>query len=393
MHPLVISARAEKRIKAGQLWIYSNEVDTKKTPLSGFESGQQVVLQNVAQKVLAYALINPKSLICARIVSTQHPLSATLIKQRLLDAYALRQACYKRPFYRLFYAEADFLPGLIIDRFGDYCVAQITNEGLLPFQQAIADVLIKKVAIKGVLFRQDMQSRALEGMDISTESEIIGEMPEQLVVEENGCEFIIPADGGQKTGWFYDHRDNRAKIAELSKGKRVLDVFSYIGAWGLACLKQGATELVSIDSSKSAMDFQAQSAARNGFSDQFHGLTTDAFKGLSALLEAKEKFDIVILDPPAFIKKKKDQRPGEHAYKKFNEAGLRLLTPGGFLVSASCSMHLEHSTLQSIVQGRARHVDRKVRLCYKGGHPFDHPVHPAIKETEYLKAQIYQVTR
>ncbi len=393
MKTLLVTLRAEKRVKSGQLWIYSNEVLSNKTPLSQFEAGEEAELKSESGRLLGYVLINPKALICARLVSARSPLSKKLIKHRLNEALSLRAARFTRPFYRAFYAEGDFLPGLVIDRFDTVCVVQITLEGLIPWQDVIANTLLGQPGIEGVVFRSDTLSRQQEGMSLSDDILTVGDVPEMLLVEENGCRFEVPVGKGQKTGWFYDHRDNRAAIAAFAKNARVLDVFSYLGGWGFACLKQGAAELVSVDSSKEAIALQASSAALNGFESTLNTIQMDAFKALDQLLAEKERFDIVILDPPAFIKKRKDQKAGEHAYKKINEAGIRLLNPGGFLVAASCSMHLGSDTLQMIVQGRARHNDRRARLCYKGGHPVDHPVHPAMKETEYLKAQIYQITR
>ncbi|MCY4044845.1 MAG: class I SAM-dependent rRNA methyltransferase [Cellvibrionales bacterium] len=390
---LFINERADKRLRSGHLWLFSNEVDATRSPLSTFNLGQQVAVVNAKGKLLGYAMVNPSQLICARFVSKKIPLGEKLIKQRIQSAYQLRQDKYKQPFYRLFYAEGDFLPGLVIDRYGSVVVTQITHQGLQPFRQVISEVLLSIEGVDAVVFRQDMKSLKQEGLDVSNQTEIVGNVPETLTLTENACEFVIPSTTGQKTGWFYDHRENRAKIAELAEGKTVLDVFSYMGGWGLACMKAGAKALTAIDASNKALDYLHESAQLNGFDASVESIQGDAFQALEALLSESQKFDIVIIDPPAFIKKKKDQKPGEKAYKKINQLGLRLVKPGGYLVAASCCMHLPAERLQQLVQEASRHVDRNLRLVYKAGHPHDHPVHPAIKETEYLKAQIYQVTR
>ncbi len=388
MNILRITDRAEKRLKSGHLWIYSNEIDNQHSPLKTIGMGEQVVIENPQGKVLAYAVINPNSLICGKILSRKNPFTRAQLKKRIEGALALREQCYGKPFYRLLYAEGDYLPGLIIDRFGDVCVVQINSAGLEPFQQAIAEILQELVQCKGVLFRNDGQSREQEGFAKSDNIEI-GDIPEFVELEENGTRFLAPVKAGQKTGWFYDHRDNRAKLAGLAKNKKVLDVFSYVGAWGLAAMNAGASSLTAIDASEFALDCLEQNAALNGFADTVTTLQGNAFDAMNALLEQGEKFDVVVLDPPAFIKKKKDYNNGIKAYRKGNELALRLLEKNGLLVAASCSMHLPDADLQDCVQRAARHVDRNLSLIHRGGHAIDHPIHPAIRETDYLKAQFY----
>lgn len=388
MNTLRITDRAEKRLKSGHLWLYSNEIDNQHSPLKAIAMGEQVVLESPQGKVLAYAVINPNSLICGKILSRKNPFTRQQLKKRIENALALRTRCYGKPYYRLLYAEGDYLPGLIIDRFGDVCVVQINSAGLEPFQQAIAEILQELLHCKGVLFRNDGQSREQEGFT-KTDNVEIGEIPDFVELEENGTRFLAPVKAGQKTGWFYDHRDNRAKLAGLAKDKKVLDVFSYVGAWGLSAMKAGAASLTAIDASEFALDCLEQNAALNGFADTVTTLQGNAFDAMNALLEQGEKFDVVVLDPPAFIKKKKDYNNGIKAYRKGNELALRLLEKNGLLVAASCSMHLPDADLQDCVQRAARHVDRNLSLVHRGGHAIDHPIHPAIRETDYLKAQFY----
>ena len=390
MKHLRITARAEKRLKSGHLWIYSNEFDTQFAPLKEIENGEQVAVENPQGRIIAYAFINPQALICGRIVSRKRPFDRTVLKKLLRDALVLREQAFTKPFYRLFYAEGDYLPGLIIDRYGDCCVVQINNLGLEAFRDDIAELLISITEGQGVLFRNDAAKRTENGL-IDADNVAYGEVAEWVDIEENGCAFSIPVQQGQKTGWFYDHRDNRAKVAALSEGKRVLDVFSYIGGWGVQCLQAGAAHLTAIDASEFALETVHKNAALIGREDDVETLMGNAFDALQALLEEKEKFDVVILDPPAFIKKKKDFNRGIQAYKKINELALRLASAQGIFVSASCSMHLADEDLQELVQKSARHVDRNLSLIYRGGHAADHPIHPAIKETEYLKAQIYKL--
>ncbi|CAA0115357.1 Ribosomal RNA large subunit methyltransferase I [BD1-7 clade bacterium] len=388
MNSLRISARAEKRLKSGHLWIFSNEVDIQATPLKGMTDGEQVVVEAPSGRVIGYALMNPTALICGRLVGRRKSLDRKALKQRIQQALLLRETVYDAPYYRLFYADGDYLPGLIIDRYGDHCVVQINSKGLEPFQADIAEILHELVQCEGVLFRNDGNSRKVEGLEVKDNDEY-GSVPDRVTLIENGVQFQAPVKSGQKTGWFYDHRDNRARIANLCEGKRVLDVFSYVGAWGIQCLAGGANELVSVDASEQALDVLEQNADMNGFGDRIQSFHGNAFDAMESFVEAKEKFDVIVLDPPAFIKRKKDMRNGQQAYRRINELGLRLLEKDGLMVSASCSMHLHHDQLQDAVQQGARHVDRALSLIYKGGHAADHPIHPAIAETEYLKAQIY----
>ena len=388
MQSITLTQRAEKRLKNGHLWIYSNEIDSAKSSLKSIEEGEQVAVCNSSGKVFAHALMNPNSLICGRIVSRKSPFGKKLLRGRLVNALALREAAFDEPCYRLVYAEGDYLPGLIVDRYNDVCVVQINSLGMAAYIDEIANILMHIMPLKGVLFRHDGASRKQEGFAFE-ENQVFGEVPEKVEITENGTRFLVPVMEGQKTGWFYDHRDNRAKIAALSYGKRVLDVFSYAGSWGLQCLSAGAESLTAVDISGFALDCLEENAALNGFADTVRCFEGKAFDALEALIAEGEKFDVVILDPPAFIKKKKDFNAGFKAYKKINEQGLRLLEKDGFLVAGSCSMHLPDHELQNAVQQAARHTDRELSLLYRGGHAADHPIHPAIKETEYLKAQIY----
>ncbi len=390
MKRLTITDRADKRLKGGHLWIYSNEIENGKTPLKSVAAGEQVVIENAQGRVVAHAVINPNALICGKILSHQKPFDRAVLRQRIQNALRLREECFSKPFYRLLYAEGDYLPGLIIDRFGDLCVVQVNSLGLAIFEKDIADILQELTGATGVLFRNDGSSRQQEGF-APEENREIGLVPDLVEMEENGVRFSVPVKTGQKTGWFYDHRDNRARVAALAKGKKVLDVFSYIGGWGVQALAAGAESLTAIDASEFALDCLENSAALNGFPNQVTAIEGNAFDALESLLEQGEKYDIVILDPPAFIKKKKDYHSGLNAYRKGNELALRLLEKEGFLLSASCSMHLSEADLQESVQRAARHVDRKLSLIHRGGHAIDHPIHPAMPETEYLKAQLYRM--
>jgi 23S rRNA (cytosine1962-C5)-methyltransferase len=254
----------------------------------------------------------------------------------------------------------------------------------------VVDALHKVFKPVGILLRNDSGIRAMEGLDSYVEA--IGEVPERVIVVENGVRFAAPLAGGQKTGWFYDHRENRARLmryvaaaVEGGKPPRVLDVFSYLGGWGIQAAAAGAAEVVCVDSSAAALDGAERSAALNDVGERVKLVEGDAFDALKALKAEDERFDIVVLDPPAFIKRKKDVSAGSEAYRRINQAAMQLLGKDGLLFSASCSYHLRRDNLLDILHRTARHLDRRLQLLESGGQGPDHPIHPAIPETDYLK--------
>jgi 23S rRNA (cytosine1962-C5)-methyltransferase len=388
---LVLKSQADRRLKRGHLWIFSNEVDTDQSPLKGFAAGDQALVCNQQGKPLAIATLSPASLICGRIVNRDvaHPLDKSLLVHRLKQALALREACFSEPYYRLVYGDSDLLPGLIVDRFGDYLVVQMSTAGMDKQKDAIVEALQKCLKPTAILLRNDHAARSLESLESYVEA--IGEVPEAVPVVENGVRFMAPIADGEETGWCYDHRESRAMLQRLAPSKRVLDVFSAVGGWGVQAAVAGASEVVCVDSSAQALEWVGENAHINGVDDRMTGLHGKAMQVLKSLNEQGEQFDIVVLDPPAFIKRKKDQKSGEAAYRHLNELAIRLLSRDGLLVTASCSLHLDKAGLVEVVRGAARHLDRHAQILYQGGQGADHPVHPAIPETEYLKTVIARV--
>ena len=383
---LILKRNEQRRLAAGHLWIYSNEVDTRKTPLSGFEPGSLAAIQSSVGKTLGIGYVNPHSLICARLL-TRRPrieIDAAFYERRLRSALQLRESLFEHPNYRLVYGESDGLPGLVIDRYGDVLVVQITTAGMEAIRELLLEVLNRVLAPGGILLRNDTPVRALEGL--SQEPEIIGEVPDTVTLEEGGVQFEVPLAAGQKTGWFYDQRSNRTAMHKYVQDKRVLDVFSYIGAWGLQAAAAGASEVCCVDSSPVAQSFLEKNAAANGLADKVRHETGDAFDVLKSMREDKQRFDVVIVDPPAFIKRRKDSKAGEQGYARLNHLALQVLAPDGILISCSCSMHLAAERLQSIIYQSARKQGRQMQILERGFQTLDHPVHPAIAETAYLKA-------
>jgi 23S rRNA (cytosine1962-C5)-methyltransferase len=390
--PLYLKKNEERRLRNGHLWVYSNEVDTQRSSLADFAPGQQVSLIGNDGKVIGSGYVNPHSLICARLVSRSpdYVLDRSLLVHRLKVALSLRERLFDKPFYRLVYGESDALPGLVVDRFGDVLVAQLNTAGMEAVKGEVAEALDKVLKPRAVLWRNDSSARGLEGLESYVET-ALGEVPESIEIEENATRFEVPLLSGQKTGWFYDHRMNRQRVQQLAKGMRVLDVFSYIGGWGVEAASAGADKVVCIDSSARALDQVERNAALNGVADKVESIQGDAFEALKALRTEREQFDMVIVDPPAFIKRKKDAKKGIEAYRRINQAAMQLLGKDGILVSASCSWHLQRDTLRDLLHSASRHLDRSLQIIGQGHQGPDHPVHPAIPETDYIKCLIGRV--
>ena len=385
--PLRLRKDEDRRLRAGHLWIYSNEIDVEATPLREFQPGQPVAIQASNGKTLGTGYINPHALLCVRLVSRdlEHPLNPSLLVHRLNVALSLRERLYDRPCYRLVYGEGDGLPGLIVDRYGDACVAQITTAGMERLKDDILAALQKVLKPAAVLWRNDSRMREMEGLE-RTVADAAGAIPDIVTVEEDGLRFQVSPRTGQKTGWFYDQRDNRARLDRYVQGRRVLDVFSYVGAWGIRAAARGAREVLCVDSSAPALEQATANAALNGVGERVQIRQGDAFEVLKSLREARERFDVVIVDPPAFVKRRKDFKEGALAYRRLNEMAMQVLERDGILVSCSCSQLLSRDTLiQTLLQG-SRHLDRNLVMLEQGRQGPDHPVHPAIPETDYLKA-------
>lgn len=382
----------DRRLRAGHLWVYSNEVDVAATPLRDFQPGQPVVIQASNGKFIGTGYINPQVLLCARLVSRDpdHPLNPSLLVHRLNVALSLRERLYPQPFYRLVHGEGDGLPGLIVDRYGDCCVAQLTTAGMERMKAEVLAALQKVLKPRAVLWRNDSPVREIEGLERSV-ADAMGEMPETVTVEEDGLHFQVAPRTGQKTGWFYDQRDNRARLDRYVRNRRVLDLFSYVGAWGIRAAAQGADQVLCIDSSAPALELAAANAALNGVSERVRFQQGDAFEALKALREARERFDVVIVDPPAFIKRRKDMKEGALAYRRINEMAMQVLERDGLLVSCSCSQLFSREALEQTLLQASRHLERNLVILEQGRQGPDHPVPPAIPETDYLKAVFARV--
>ena len=383
----------DRRLRAGHLWVFSNEVDIAATPLTAFAPGDCARVHDYRDQFLGYAYVNPHALICARILSRSpvHPIDRSLLVHRLKVALALRERHYAAPYYRLVFGEGDGLPGLVLDRYGEVVVGQIATAGMEALRADVEAAVQKVLSPQALVWKNDGGARELEQLPRQVIAGL-GTMPDTLQVVEGALQFYVPMAAAQKTGWFYDQVANRDMFRRLMwPGARVLDICSYGGAWGITAMRCGAREALCVDSSEAALAVAESNAVANGVA--VNTRRGDAFDVLDALQREGERFDVVVLDPPAFIKRRKDQGRGEAAYRKLNQMAMRLMERDALLVSCSCSFHLAADDLAGLIQAAARHNSRFVQVLAAGGQSPDHPVHPAIPETRYLKAFFCRVTR
>ena len=382
---LYLKKNEERRLRAGHLWVYSNEIDTERSPLKGLEPGQPVLVRAANGYIQGSGYANPASLISVRLVSRSANESfddenaPMIILKRVQQALEMRKQIFPKPFYRLVYGESDGLPGLVVDRFGDYLTVQVTTAGMERMQAHIITALEKVCKPKGIVLRNDHPLRKLEGLEQSVEV-ISGKVPEEVEVEEHGATFLANLREGQKTGWYFDQAENRRDLGRWVKGKRVLDVCCYAGGWAVQAARAGASEVWAVDSSIPALDATVANATRNNV--EVTTVDGDAFDVMKALADNDEKFDAVFIDPPPFIKRKKDAAQGADAYRRLNKLALSLLSPGGLMVSSSCSQHFSAEDLVGAI--RKAGSNKRLQILARGGQGPDHPIHPSMPETDYL---------
>jgi 23S rRNA (cytosine1962-C5)-methyltransferase len=386
---LRLKRNEDRRLNAGHLWIFSNEVDIQQTPLVKFKAGELVRVLAHNDRALGLAYVNPQSLICGRLLETWSIPDVAWFVARMRAALSLRERFYSKPYYRLLYGESDGVPGLVVDRYGSACVVQIGTAGMERFKPQIQQALRQLLRCEAVLFKNDNSARDVEGLPKYVEA-ATGTFDSPGVVLEDELEFQAPLREGQKTGWFFDQTANRQALPKyVAKGSRVLDVFSYVGAWGVRAAHSGAAEVLCVDSSAAALEFAAANAERNGL--KVRTRKGDAFETLEELAAQGSRFDLVIVDPPAFAKRKKDLPKALAAYKRLNQLAIQLIEDG-ILVSCSCSHHVSAPDLKDAIGKAARGAGKRLQIVETGGQSKDHPVHPAIPETQYLKSYFCRVS-
>lgn len=389
MQQLCLKRGEDRRLRTGHLWIFSNEVDVKRSPLTAFAPGEAALVVDSGGRPIGTAYVNPASLISARLVSRQAqcPLDGDMLRQRLEKALALRAQLFEHPYYRLCHSEGDFLPGLTIDRYGEDLAVQISTAGMEAHRDTLVEVLQELLRPASITLCNTTSVRQLEHLDCYTET-VVGTAPERVSVPENGALFNVAFLEGQKTGWFYDQRVNRAEAARYARHVDMLDAFCYAGGFGVIAALNGARSVTFADASASALTMAADNAAAAAPDCPVHSVLGDALDTLQELKESGRRFGLVSIDPPAFIKRRKDAEQGLQAYRRINELALDLLEDGGVLVSSSCSHHLEQEVLRRVITQSAAKRRLHGQILYQGTQGPDHPIHTAMPESAYLKCVI-----
>ena len=392
LHPLIrLLPGRDRRVKAGHPWAFSNEI-TMTPAAKALPPGAVVRLEGDDGQRHGTWLFNPHSLIAARRLDRdpEAAIDVAWLRGRLGTALALRERLFDAPHYRLAHAEADGLPGLVIDRYGDALALQANTAGMEALTPALVEALQGLAGPRLIVARNDAAVRGLEGLPQETRL-LLGE-PGPVHAEEGGLRFTVDLLGGQKTGWFFDQREHRARVARLAAGGTMLDAFCHTGGFGLSAAGAGATRVTLLDRSAHALDLAMSSAAENGLAERVSAERSEAMEALERMGQSGTRFDMVVADPPAFAKSRKDQPAALRAYGKLARLAAGLVAPGGFLFIASCSHHVAPGEFADAVIwgiGRAR---REGRLLFQGGAGPDHPVHPLLPESAYLKAMLFQLT-
>jgi 23S rRNA (cytosine1962-C5)-methyltransferase len=385
---IMLQPGRHRRAEAGHPWVYSNEVQMD-AAAKALPPGSLVTLRSAGGDPLGVASFNPHTLVSARLFDrdAKRRIDHEFFIERLERALSLRRRLYAEPYYRLVHAEADGVPGLVADRFGDVLVLQLNTAGMARRDSELIAACEAALAPAVILLRNDSPARALEGL----ESEVRlakGELGGPIELIENGARFLADAREGQKTGWFFDQRDNRRFVAALAAGARVLDLYCYTGGFAVAAARAGADAVLGLDRSEPALALAAASADLNGVGERCRFQRADAFGELARLSGEGARFDLVIADPPAFVKSKKDLGPGLRGYRKLARLAASLVAPGGVLFLASCSHNVEPPDFAEAVRRGLEDASRTGRILRSAGAAPDHPVHPWLPESAYLKAEV-----
>lgn len=389
--PLRLQPGRHKRVRHGHPWVYSNEV-AMDAAARALPPGGLVRLEAAQGEPLGVAMFNPHTLIAARLLGRDATtaIDEAFLARRLEDARALRERLYPGGYYRLVHAEADGLPGLVIDRFGDTIVLQLNTAGMERLRVPLLAAVDRVLAPAAIVLRNDTPARGLEGLPLAVER-LRGEPRHPLPLLESGLRFFADLGEGQKTGWFFDQRDNRAMVAALADGARVLDAYCYAGGFGVSAAARGARDVVLLDRSEPALALAQRAAEANDVASRCRFERGEVFAALERLAAAGERFDVVVADPPAFVKSRKDLGAGVRGYRKLARLAAALVAPRGFLFLASCSHHVDPVLFAEQVARGLDDAARGARILRATGAGCDHPTHPHLPESAYLKAQWLQL--
>ena len=378
----------EKRVYSMHPWIFRSDIER----ISGdCKPGDTVDIVSAKGRFLARGYYNPNSQIALRIMTYRdEPVDRALIFRRIHEAVAYRRTFADLKSCRLVFAESDRLPALIVDAFDDILVLQCLALGMERFKQDVVDALVEEMHPRGIWERNDVPVRRLEGLELCT-GLLYGEVPDRVLMTENGVRFWVDVKEGQKTGFFLDQKENRAAIAPFVRGKRVLDCFTHTGSFALHAGKYGAKEVTGVDISEYACAFAADNAKLNGLENRVRFVAANAFDLLSEQSRQGVRYDVVILDPPAFTKTRSAVESALRGYKEINLRAMKMIEPGGYLITCSCSQHVLPEMFREMVLDAAKDAKVLLRQVEFRTQGKDHPILPYARETEYLKCGIYQV--
>ncbi len=375
-----------RRAETGHPWVYSNEVQMD-AAAKALPPGGLVTLKRADGRPLGVAMFNPHTLLAARLLDRDaaRPIGRRFLLRRLERALKLRERLYSAPYYRLVHAEADGLPGLVVDRFGKVLVVQANSAGMDRLEPAIIDALTALLLPGAIVLRNDSPARALEGL-VSDVRVALGAIDGPVPVEENGVTFMADVLGGQKTGWFFDQRDNRGFVAHLSRGARVIDLYCYSGGFAVAAACAGASSVTGIDRSDGALTLAAEAARANAVGDICEFRRAEVFAEAASLAASGERFDVVVADPPAFARSRRDVPAALRGYRKLARLAASVATPGGVVFLASCSHNVPAADFAEAARRGLADAGRTGRILREAGAGADHPVHMALAESAYLKS-------
>lgn len=386
---VILRRGAQHRVENGHPWIFQTELDY----IDGdFQPGDIIDVYNSRQRFIGRGYINPKSQIIVRLLTReQEIIDRSFFKKRIEAAWQHRKRFLEEPEYcRLVFGEADLLPALIVDKFGPIMVIQTLALGIDVHKETIISILEELFQPEGIYERNDVPVRELEGLK-QQKGYLRGSFPTELKVLENGIPFYADVEHGQKTGFFYDQRENRQLLKYFAKNADVLDCFCHTGSFTVHAAMYGAKHVTAVDISEQAIELAKKNAELNGVSDKCSFVTANAFDMLREMTDQHRQFDIVILDPPAFTKSRNSIEGAARGYKEINLRGLKLVRPGGYLITCSCSYHMERDLFQAIVVDAAKDARRIVRQIEYRTQAKDHPILPAVPETHYLKYLVLEV--
>ncbi len=375
-----LKKKEERRILRGHPWVFSNEIEERPADA---QPGAIVDVLDHNGKFIGRGYYNPHSLIAARILTRKkEPIDQSFFLNRIADAASLRQRMGLARSFRAVYSEGDYIPGLIVDKYEDVLVVQSLTAGIERLLNTVIDALDKVYQPTTVILKNDSPARSLEGLRLETRI-VKGAVSGPVRIEESGLYYHIDLLGGQKTGFFFDQRENRQALRGLVDGKKTLDCFCYVGAWALNAKRFGASEVIGIDSSERAIALARENAALNSLSVEFE--TADVFDELKSLEKEKKSFGCIILDPPAFVKSRSKIREAIKGYKEINLRAMRLLEDSGLLVTCSCSYHIDEDLFKEMLIDAAYSAGRHARIIEMRSQAKDHPVALACRESRYLK--------